>query len=165
MRCFFVLFFKFVKCVECAGKGVCWASQSHQAESSFVIVTKKSTLRKAIQNIVCCLFWLLLFLLLSLFSICWWVLLSHCGCNDLFKCKNYMKRKETWTCDYIWVEVHLNCRPVLHKSLETHETKNGTFKLSYIFFSFFAIFKTKFHHKDFSKYISFWVSIVLQDAL
>lgn len=75
------------------------------------------------------------------------------------------EKKRNLNMRYIWVEVHLNCRPVLHKSLETHETKNGTFKLSYIFFSFFAIFKTKFHHKDFSKDISFWVSIVLQDAL
>lgn len=75
---------------------MCWALQSHKADCSSVIVTKKHFAKGHPEYFVLSpLIITVVVFIVVVFSLVDAFLLSHCGCIDLFKCKYYMKTKET----------------------------------------------------------------------
>lgn len=108
---------------ECAGKGECWASQSHQADSSSVIVTKKHFAKGHPEYCVLSpLIITVVVVIVVFFSI---LLMRFFFFNLIVDVMIYLmqklhEKKRNLNMRYIWVEVHLNCRPVPHTSLEKH---------------------------------------------
>lgn len=107
---------------ECAGKGECWASKSHQAHSSFCDCNKKALCERPSRilcavsfDYYCCCY-------CCFFSI---FFKSHCGCNDLFNAKTTWKEKKLEHAIYLgWSPFELPPHTT-HISGETHKTKNG----------------------------------------